>query len=106
MVYRKGELQLSTVDRKWPHHVVLPAAACSRQNYHPVQDFCREQSLSLWGRGHTPRRNPDWFYVFCFADPTHAAIFKERFGGEAIEPTLRARRAFCDKPKEGTQWQA
>jgi len=27
--------------------------------------------------------------VFCFADPGHADLFRERFGGERIEPNGR-----------------
>lgn len=33
MVYRKGELSKGTIDREWPHQVVLPAHRCMGHDY-------------------------------------------------------------------------
>ena len=33
MVYRKGELSKSMVDRRWPHQVALPACRCLGHKY-------------------------------------------------------------------------
>lgn len=51
MVYRKGELSPTMIDRGWPHQVALPASALLKGGYQVIHDFCRE--LSLCARGHS-----------------------------------------------------
>lgn len=97
MVYRKGELQKSRIDREWPHQIALPAKDCTVQNYHPVHNFCREAGLSLCERGHNIAESRALHIVFCFADPDHARIFQEQFGGFKVEPNAVARRLAAER---------
>jgi hypothetical protein len=89
VVYRKGELSKGTIDRQWPHQVALRADFVAGRNFTLIHDFCR--GLSLCSRGHSFRRGNRDYVVFCFADHTHADQFKDRFGGEIIDPKDRPR---------------
>jgi hypothetical protein len=94
VVYRKGELSKGTMDRQWPHQVALPAARCSGHNYVTIRLF--SECLSLCPRTHSFRRDDTDMLVFCFAQRAHAESFRDRFGGEFIDPK--------DRPKwPGTQ---
>jgi hypothetical protein len=33
----------------------------------------------------------EWRLVFCFAEKSHADLFRERFGGEPFDPSSRGR---------------
>ena len=87
MVYRKGELSKGTMDRQWPHQVALPAARCSGHNYVTIRLFC--EGLSLCSRTHSFRRGDTDMLVFCFAERDHAERFRDRFGGDFIDPKHR-----------------
>jgi hypothetical protein len=89
MTRRKGELTASMIDRGWPYQVALPADEVNGHKYAMVYGFCRE--LSLCPRGHTVHRSNITYCVFCFADPAHAALFRERFSGEVFSPSDRGR---------------
>jgi hypothetical protein len=90
MVRRKGELSRKSIDRGWPQQVALPADACTGAQYVIQHEFC--QGLSLCPRGRSFRRDDRNYIVFCFADPAHAALFSERFGGEPFDPKARRQR--------------
>jgi hypothetical protein len=87
MVYRKGELSKSAIDRGWPHQVALPADRCRGSNYSIIRHFC--EGLSLCARTHSFRRDNIDMCVFCFAERDHAARFQQRFGGELMDPASR-----------------
>jgi len=87
VVYRKGELNKSTIDRDWPHQVALPEYRCSGRNYVTIHLFC--EGLSLCPRGHFFYRDGIGMNVFCFAERSHAEQFQNRFGGEFIDPKDR-----------------
>jgi hypothetical protein len=54
------------------------------------------ECLSLCPRTHSFRRDDTDMLVFCFAQRAHAESFRDRFGGEFIDPK--------DRPKwPGTQ---
>ena len=84
MSRRKGELTSGRINREWPHQVALPADHLLGKNYDVTYGFCRD--LSLCPRGHTVRRDDVTYSVLCFADPTHADLFCERFNGERFDP--------------------
>jgi hypothetical protein len=87
VVYRKGELSKGATDRQWPHQVALPASHCSGRNYVTIRLFC--ESLSLCPRTHSFRRHDRDMLVFRFAEREHAEKFRDRFGGESIDPKDR-----------------
>ena len=89
MVYRKGELSPTGIDRGWPHQIALPAAVLLNGGYKVVHAFCDD--LSLCPRGHTVFHNDQWWNVYCFADAEHAVKFMGRFGGEWFDPRLRGK---------------
>jgi len=63
----------------WPHQVALPA--------YTMHFFCQELSLS--SRTHAFCRDAAGMTVFCFAEREHAKKFRDRFGGELIDPATR-----------------
>ena len=87
MVYRRGELSKHMIDRDWPHQVALPAYRCTGGNHVTIHLFCAD--LSLCPRGHSFYRDRTDLNVFCFAKREHAEQFRERFGGEFIDPKDR-----------------
>jgi hypothetical protein len=89
MVYRKGELSKSTIDREWPHQVALAASFVAGRNFMAIHHFCRDEDLSLCPRQHFFRRNDRDHVVYCFAVRDHAERFHRRFGGERIDPATR-----------------
>jgi hypothetical protein len=88
-VYRKGELSKGTIDCEWPHQVALPATRCAGAGYVTIRLFCEDERLSVCVRGHSFRRDDIDMIIFCFAQRTHAEEFRDRFGGEFIDPKLR-----------------
>ncbi|MBO0755514.1 MAG: hypothetical protein J2P54_06610 [Bradyrhizobiaceae bacterium] len=89
MTRRKGEVSSRKIDRDWPYQVAVPADQVAGENYNIKHEFCRV--LSLAPRGHSVRRGHTDYVVFCFADPAHAGMFRERFGGEPFDPKDRGR---------------
>jgi hypothetical protein len=89
VVYRRGELSKATIDRDWPHQVALPAYRCSGRNYVTIHLFRDGERLSLCPRGHSFYRDGVDMNVFRFAQHRHAEQFRERFGGEFIDPKDR-----------------
>jgi hypothetical protein len=71
MVYRKGELSKHAIDRGWPHQVALTADFVTG-NYTLIQNFCRDEHLSLCPRGHEFQRDDVWYHCYCFAERDHA----------------------------------
>jgi len=85
---RRGELSPAAIDRGWPHQVVLPARLCEGGSYQVIHEFCKD--LTLCTRGHAVY-NREWFHVYCFSEAADAEKFKQRFGGEAFDPSQRGR---------------
>jgi len=53
--------------------------------------------LSLCPRTHSLRRGDQDMLVYCFAQRQHAKQFRERFGGELIDPKSRPKRTAARK---------
>jgi hypothetical protein len=97
MVYRKGEFQLSTLDRFYPFHVATPLphheTARHRERflligeldafYRTLDDAKRQNGI---GRG------PTEHVIYGFKTEGGAQAFQDRFGGFRIEPTQKARQ--------------
>jgi hypothetical protein len=77
------------IDRDWPHQVALPADRTMGDGHQVIREFCR--ALSLCESGHTVQRDDATYNVFCFADLSHADLFRERFGGARFDPADRGR---------------
>jgi hypothetical protein len=91
MVRRKGELSKAMIDRDWPHQVALAAELVAGANYVVINDFCRQENLSLCPRGHQFHQEGRWFICYCFAEREHAERFQRRFGGQFVHPAKRPR---------------
>ena len=91
MVYRKGELSKTAIDRGWPHQVALEERFCTGHNYYRLRFFCEGEGLSLCSRGHCFNRDGSYFNVFCFAELEHAEKFAAKFGGQLMCPKTRPR---------------
>jgi hypothetical protein len=90
MIYRNGELSKAMMDRQWPHQVALPAYRCLGHNYLTIRFFC--EALSLYPGTHSLRRDDQDMVVFSFVEREQAKQFRDRFGGEFLDPATRPRR--------------
>ena len=75
------------IDAGWPHQVAVTAETCRGDGYLTTHYFCAD--LSLCARHWYYRRDDRDYVVFCFADPAHASLFRERFGG--VTPKSKTR---------------
>lgn len=91
MVYRKGELSPSGVDRGWPYQVALREDLCTSKNNDIHREF--NKGLSLCSRGHSVSYEGHWYRVFCYSIKEDAEAFLARFGGEWFDPELRGKGA-------------
>jgi hypothetical protein len=83
MTYRKGEISLPEIKRKWPHHVALSADKVhGLANSELVWSFARK--LSAAPRPYSVRHGDSEFVVFCFSKLEDAQAFAERFEGERL----------------------
>ena len=89
MVYRKGELSPTKIDRGGPHQVALPASASLNGGHKNIHEFCKD--LSLCPRGHSVFHDGQWFNVYCFSEVADAQKFLEKFGGEKFDPAQRGK---------------
>jgi hypothetical protein len=85
----KGELSRNVIDRDWPHQIAIEARLCTGDQYMTKHFFCAE--LSLCSHGHSFYRDGKDYNVYCFTVRDHAEAFRQRFGGDFIDPTRRAR---------------
>jgi hypothetical protein len=86
---RKGEYSKSRLNREFPHQVILPADRCTGANGAAMDNFCT--NLALGPRHHSLFYEDRWHLVYCFANAAHADLFRERFGGESLNPEARGR---------------
>ena len=87
---RKGELSSSTIDREFPHQVVVLASSVAG-NAGGAKLEVALKGLSVCGRHHSIVKADQWHIVFCFSDKAHTDLFRERFGGEPFDPSSRGR---------------
>jgi len=80
-------LQIPFLDGSPIWLVALPAMRCHGHNYITIRLFC--ETLSLCPRTHSFRREDTDHIVFCFAEIDHAEKFRERFGGDFLDPKDR-----------------
>jgi hypothetical protein len=88
MVYRKGELSSTMLDRQYPYQVALPTETVQAQYFaiHQIGD-----NLGKAPRGHSVRHADKSYAVYCFADQASADQFREHFNGEPFDPADRGR---------------
>jgi hypothetical protein len=88
MTRRKGEITRSTLKRKWPRHVALPADKVrGLADSEVVRGFA--DTLSVAPPTYSLPRGDADFIVFWFAKLENANAFRDRFGGEPLSETPR-----------------
>ena len=88
VMIRKDGITRSSLQREWPHHVVLSAHKVrGLENSELVRGF--PDGLSVRPLTYSLRREERDFVVFCFAKPEDADTFCEQFGGERLPGTRR-----------------
>jgi hypothetical protein len=88
VVYRRSELSKHTIDRDCPHQVALSVYCCTGGNYVAIHLFCDCERLAVPARASFYRDGTE-MTVFCFGECEHAELFRERFGGEFLDPKDR-----------------
>jgi hypothetical protein len=86
---RKGKYSKSRLDRDFPNQVILPADRCTGANGAAMDDFCTNPTLGP--DYHSMFYEDRWHLAYCFADAAHANLFREKFGGETLNPESRGR---------------
>lgn len=89
MSQNDAELPSDAYDQQWPHQIAAYADSCAEERMDEKLAFCRE--LSLCPRTHTFLKLSTQYFIFCFADPVDAELFRERFGGEPFDSKEHAR---------------
>ena len=85
MTRRVGEMTKGDINRGYPFQVaVIQPEQGYFESYKARAAFC--ESLSLCMRGHHFRRDDRDWNVFCFADKSHADMFKAEFDGKYFDP--------------------
>ena len=87
MVYRKGELSKSAIDRDWPYQVALSGEFVRGRQFTILHRFCR--GLSVCPRHQSFRRDDQEFVVYCFRELCDAQLFQMHFDGEMMTPETR-----------------
>lgn len=87
---RKGELSNSTIDREFPHQIMVLAVSCAG-NEGGEKLRAALEGLGVCGRHHSVFKDDQWHTVFCFSERAHADRFRERFGGEPFDLSSRGR---------------
>jgi len=78
MVYRKGELSKSMVDRRWPHQVALPACRCLGHKYLAI---LLRRAVALDARRQLRSAETALILTLsCLLGRQHAEELRERFG--------------------------
>jgi hypothetical protein len=86
---REGKYRKSRLDCDFPHRVILPAGRCTGANGAAMDDFCT--NLTLGPDHHSMFYKDRWDLAYYFADAAHANLFREKFGGETLNPESRGR---------------
>lgn len=76
------------IDAKYPHQVALPNTTTVAR-FNEIQAATAGMSRSLLG--HSFFRGGESWVVLCFAEPEHARVIAEQFGGERMCPDTRPR---------------
>jgi hypothetical protein len=88
MTRRKGAITRSTLKRKWPHYIALPADKVrGLADSEIVRGFA--DTLSAAPLTYSLHRGDADFIVFCFAKLENANAFRDRFGGEPLSEPRR-----------------
>jgi hypothetical protein len=113
VVYRKGELRYSTVERDYPYQVALEHFWVAGENFGVVVAFLTNLSVGPLtgsivkegvGQPYWPRIQGQIYNVYCFKLEEDSEKFRKRFGGLRFDPLWQGRGRYRNQwidPKAG-----
>jgi hypothetical protein len=97
-VTRTSEIMARMNERDYPHLVELPLPF--RTKSEDILAFHRERGVQI-RRGRRRNDEGQFYVTFCFAEPSHADAFRDRFGGERLMSQKRRRFQKGGAPRGG-----
>ena len=93
------------IKKNRPHQVALPDWFCTRENFHAIEDFCRnrfsERPTTRYVEARWEHGGFEMMRLYCFTSADHADIFATHFDGERFDHKLERdgpKRLFWARP--------
>jgi hypothetical protein len=76
----RGQPSRSSIDREYPHQVIVPADDVGGKHLPMVEVF--HAQIDAPKRSRSVFNNDRWYEIYCFKEPYQARGFQAIFGGE------------------------
>jgi hypothetical protein len=83
MTRARGQPTRSSIDREYPHQVIVPAEDVGGKHLAMVEAF--HAQLDVLARSRSVFNDDRWYQIYCFREAHQARGFQAIFGGEIIQ---------------------